>query len=111
MTQTKVFKFPDETTAQTVLAPSGYYSPEVVEVDEVTKQVINTIPGFYKTADLGWAMDIIGTIYEPPTYDEEGNELTPPIPIPGFHINFAGPYANGLEAYRITPKTPKRKFL
>ena len=107
MTTTTFFKFPDEATAQAVLQPEGYYVDQEVDID--TKQVT---PGYYRSADLGWALDVIGTIYEPGTYDEEtGEELTPPVPLPGFHINFAGPYANGLEAYRIEPKTPQRKFL
>ena len=106
MTTTTYFKFPDEATAQAVLQPEGYYVDQEVDID--TKQIT---PGYYRSADLGWALDVVGVIYEPGTYDEEGNELTPPTPIPGFHINFAGPYANGLEAYRIEPKTPHRKFL
>ena len=107
MTTTTFFKFPDEATARAVLQPEGYYIAE--ETDDRTKEVT---PGYYRSADLGWALDVLGIIYEPGTYDEEtGEELTPPVPIPGFHINFAGPYANGLEAYRIEPKTPQRKFL
>lgn len=106
MTTTTYFKFPDEATAHAVLQPEGYYVDQ--EVDPETKQVT---PGYYRSADLGWAMDVIGTIYEPGTYDEDGNELTPPVPLPGFHINFAGPYANGLEAYKVQPVTPHRKFL
>ena len=106
MTTTTFFKFDDEATAKAVLQPEGYYIDQ--EVDTETKQVS---PGYYKTADLGWALDVVGTIYEQGTYDEDGNELTPPTPIPGFHINFAGPYADGLEKYRIEPKTPYRKFL
>ena len=106
MTTTTYFKFPDEATAQAVLQPEGYYVDQ--EVDIETKQVT---PGYYRSADLGWALDCIGTIFEPGTYDEEGNELTPPVPIPGFHVNFAGPYANGLEQYKVEPKTPYRQFL
>ena len=114
MTTTTYFKFPDEVAAQAVLQPEGYYIPEETQIEEDadgTKSA-TIVPGYYKSADLGWALDVIGTIYEPGTYDEEtGEELTPPVPLPGFHINFAGPYANGLEQYRIEPKTPQRKFL
>jgi len=107
MTITTYFKFPDEATARTVLQPEGYYVDQ--EVDTETKQVT---PGYYRSADLGWALDVIGTIFEPGTYDEEtGEKLTPPVPLPGFHINFAGPYANGLEQYKVEPKTPYRQFL
>ena len=112
MTTTTYFKFVDEAAAIAVLQPEGYYVPEQVIIDEETEEVIETIPGYYKTADLGWAMDVVGIIYEPGTYDEEtGEEITPPVPLPGWHINFAGPYANGLEAYKIEPNSPYRKFL
>ena len=105
MTTTTYFKFVDEAAAIAVLQPEGYYVPEETVEEEV-------IPAYYKTADLGWAMDVVGTIYEPGTYDEEtGEEITPPVPLPGWHINFAGPYANGLEAYKIEPTSPYRKFL
>ena len=106
MTTTTFFKFPDEAAARAVLQPEGYYVDQ--EVDTETKQVT---PGYYKTADLGWAMDVVGVIFQPGTYDEEGEEITPPVPLPGWHINFAGPYANGLEAYKIEPNSPYRKFL
>ena len=112
MTQTKFFKFTDEAEAIAALQPEGYYVPEAVILDEETEEVIETIPAYYKRADIGWAMDVVGTIYEPGTYDEEtGEEITPPVPLPGWHINFAGPYANGLEAYKIEPNSPYRKFL
>ena len=113
MTTTTFFKFPDEATARAVLQPEGYYIPEETQIEESedgTKAATIT-PGYYRSADLGWALDIVGTIYDPGTYDDDGNELTPPVAIPGFHINFAGAYANGLEPYRINPSTPHRTFL
>jgi hypothetical protein len=106
MTTTTYFKFPDETVARSVLQREGYYVHQ--EVDTETKQVT---PGYYRSADLGWALDVVGTIYEPGTYDDDGNELTPPTPLPGFHINFSGPYASDLSEYQIYPVTPYRKFL
>ena len=113
MTTTTFFKFPDEATARQVLQPEGYYIPEETQIEEDadgTKAATIT-PGDYRTADLGWAMDVIGILYEPGTYDDDGKELTPPVPLPGWHINFAGPYANGLDAYKVDPVTPHRKFL
>ena len=107
MTTTTFFKFDDEAAAQAALQPEGYYIDQ--EVDTVTKDVT---PGFYKTADLGWALDVVGTIFEQGTYDDEtGEEITPPAPLPGFHINFSGPYPNGLEPYKVEPVTPHRTFL
>ena len=54
-------------------------------------------------------IDIIGTIYEPGTYDEEGNEITPPTPLPGYHVN-AVVSIPAFEPYIIHPETPARTF-
>ena len=104
MTTTTFFRFTDEAAAIAVLQQAGYYVPEETVGEEV-------IPAHYKTADLGWALDVVGVILQPGTYDDDGNELTPPTPTPGFHINFAGSYANGLDGYKVEPQTPHRKFL
>jgi len=37
------------------------------------------------------ALDIIGEVTIPGTYDEDGNEITPPTPLPGFYVNCALP--------------------
>jgi len=54
-------------------------------------------------------IDILGTIYEPGTYDEEGNELTPPTPLPGYHVNAVCSIPAFLP-FIITPTTPTRVF-
>jgi len=53
--------------------------------------------------------DIIGTLYTPGTYDDEGNELTPPFPLDGWHVNSPFP-VEGWEQYQVEPSTPRRVF-
>lgn len=53
--------------------------------------------------------DIIGTLYEPGTYDAEGNELTAPVAKPGWHVNKPFP-VEGWEKYQVAPKSPHRVF-
>ena len=54
-------------------------------------------------------LDIIGAIYTPGEYDSEGNVITEPTPIPGWHVN--SPQAiEGWDDYRVTPATPLRVF-
>lgn len=53
--------------------------------------------------------DIIGTLYEPGTYDAEGNEITAPVALPGWHVNSPEP-VEGWEAYAVTPNAPRRVF-
>lgn len=54
-------------------------------------------------------IDIIGTIYTPGTYDTEGNELTPPVKQPGYHVNVIE-VTPELEPFVIHPATPSRAF-
>ena len=54
-------------------------------------------------------LDIIGTIYTPGTYDAEDNELTPPVAIPGWHVNSPHP-VEGWEAFKVHPATPLRVY-
>jgi hypothetical protein len=53
--------------------------------------------------------DIIGTLYTPGTYDDEGNELTPPVALPGWHVNSPHP-VEGWEQYQVEPSSPRRVF-
>ena len=49
------------------------------------------------------ALDIIGEVMLPGTYDADGNELTPPTPLPGFYVNLAipGPLPRTLAPFRV----------
>ena len=54
-------------------------------------------------------IDIIGTIYTPGTYDDQGNVMTPSEPLPGYHVN-AVCSIPAFEPYTIHPETPSRTF-
>lgn len=60
-----------------------------------------------------WAIDVVGVITDPGTYDEEGNELTPPVPHDGYHVNAKFlkelPVSFGIRT--VNPATPRRIFL
>ena len=62
-------------------------------------------------------IDVIGTIYDPPGewgIDEttgEPIELSPPVPLAGYHVNIAGNVPDELKEYIIeAPTTPHRVF-
>lgn len=56
-------------------------------------------------------LDIIGTIYEGGEYDEEGEVITPPAAIPGYHVNMLGDVPPEFEPYVIeAPENPYRVF-
>ena len=54
-------------------------------------------------------IDVLGVLYEPGVYDEDGNEITPPEPIPGYHVNTVVSIP-AFEPYTIHPTTPSRTF-
>ena len=59
--------------------------------------------GEIKSLGHNGALDIIGTATIPGTYDEQGDELSPPIPLPGFFVNLAipGPLPRTLASFRV----------
>lgn len=86
-------RFPDEATAQNVL--SDFYS-----------------------ADFGWnkaslvhALDPVGILYTPGTYDADGNQITAPVAQAGWCVNFIGQLPPAAaEQYVIVPATPRQVF-
>jgi hypothetical protein len=89
---THYLRFPDEATAITVLAA-------------------------YRTEDDTWitashthALDVIGTISRGGEWDKEGNVITPPEVLPGWHVNYVGEVPEGWEQYAVSPKNPVRVF-
>ena len=55
------------------------------------------------------AIDVIGTLYTPGTYDSEGQEITPAVPLTGYHVNTTHP-VSAWAAKLVTPATPRRVF-
>lgn len=55
------------------------------------------------------SLDIIGTIYTSPVFNEAGDMTSAPQPIPGWHVN-ASDEVEGWETLRVYPATPVRVF-
>lgn len=56
-------------------------------------------------------LDIIGVIYEGGEWDSEGNVITPPTQIPGYHVNMLGDVPPEFQPYVIErPDHPYREF-
>ena len=64
----------------------------------------------YYTHD--WAVDVIGIIYDPGTYDDDGNELTPPVAQDGWHVNakWEESLPTTFATRAVSPATPHRGF-
>ena len=56
------------------------------------------------------AIDEIGVIYEGGTYDAEGEVITPPVALTGWHVNYAGDPAEAWDQYLISVNSASRIF-
>lgn len=89
------FRFPDEATGMASLEAAG---------------LLNEDGGFI-TASHHHALDVIGIITRGGEWDDEGNEITPPTVLDGWHVNYQGSLPEGWEQYVVTPENPVRVFL
>lgn len=109
---THYLRFTDEATFQTAAEAAGFYSPHVPAVpatDEEPEQPEQ--PAYYTCYTHDHSMDIIGVIYnDDGVYDDEGELVTPPTPMAGWHVNFKGTLPDGWSANVVTPNTPYRIF-
>ena len=100
---THYLRFTDEATFQTAAEAAGLYSPYVPAVPAQ--------PAYYTCYTHDHSMDIIGVIYnDDGVYDDEGEVVTPPTPMAGWHVNFKGTLPDGWDANVVTPSTPYRIF-
>lgn len=90
---THYLRFPDEIAATAALDAAG-----LLDTD-----------GNPITASHTHALDVIGLIAIGGTYDPEtGEVITPPTPLPGWHINYSGDLPDGWDVYTVTPEQPVR---
>mgnify|MGYP003133065136 CR=1 FL=1 len=96
-------RFTDETAWVTAAKAAGFYVT-VTDEEGVESEVLQAY-----TADH--AIDVIGTLYnDDGVYDEEGEEVTAPTPMEGWHVNYLGDLPDGWGAYEVTPEQPKQIF-
>lgn len=94
------FRFTDEAAWVTAAKAAGFY---VTNAETETEELLAY------TADR--AIDVIGTLYnDDAVYDEEGEEVTAPTPMDGWHVNYLGDLPEGWETYEVYPEPPKRIF-
>jgi hypothetical protein len=86
------FRFPDEATCIAALDAAGLVNED----------------GGYITASHTHALDVIGTISRGGEWDEEGNVITPPEVLEGWHVNYRGELPDGWDAYAARPEQPVR---
>ena len=95
----KYLKFDSEAAAQAVLyteVPAQWDEEGNVTATEPKANFAN--------------IDVIGTIFEGGAWDAEGNQITAPTALPGWHVNvrLAGEDGSALEAYAVEVNSPVR---
>jgi hypothetical protein len=93
-----MFLFPDEAAWINAARAAGFMT-----TDEEGAERLATF-----TKDR--AIDVIGTITRGGEWDDEGNVITPPTVLDGYHINYQGKLPEGWEQYAVYPKTPVRSW-
>ena len=88
------FRFPDEAVGMAALAAAGLLNGSTTPV----------------VASHSHALDVIGVIIQS-ELDEQGNAITPPQLVPGWHVNFVGVPPDGWAAYEVQPQNPYRVWL
>jgi hypothetical protein len=90
-------RFQDRPTAEAAAKALNFWDDEA---DELRTSGQSVDPD---GTPFGWHIDEIGQdpVIEPGTYDEEGNELTPPVVAEGFFINVTGRLPEPALAYCV----------
>lgn len=91
-----MFRFLDEATGMAALDTAGLLQ----EDEDGNKRPI--------LASHHHALSVIGTIQQGGEWDEEGNVITPPEVLPGWHVNYQGALPDGWDAYAVYPQQPVR---
>ena len=86
------FRFPDEATGMAALDAAGLLTED----------------GEFITASHHHALDVLGTITRGGEWDEDGNVITAPTVLDGWHVNLQGNLPEGWEQYAVTPQNPVR---
>lgn len=89
---THYLRFPDESTGMAALDAAGLLTED----------------GEYITASHTHALDVIGAITSGGEWDDEGNVITPPTVLDGWHLNYVGNLPEGWEQYAVSPTNPVR---
>jgi hypothetical protein len=91
-------QFPDYATAQAAAQALGFWDDDT---DALKTQGTSTRPD---GSTFGWAIDDIGLdpIITAGKYDDEGNEITPPVRLDGYFVNVTGELPEPALAFLAT---------
>ena len=87
-----MFRFPDEATGMAALEVAGLLNED----------------GKFLTASHNHSLDVIGQISRGGEWDDEGNVITPPETLDGWHLNYQGELPDGWEEFAVYSANPVR---
>lgn len=88
-----------------------YNSKEEAQQDLLQRGILMEVEGKLVKAERTHAIVYVGQIVDKAaTYDEQGNELTAPIFIDGYHVDLMLKNEEDFGAYQVNPSTPSHKF-
>ena len=93
------FRFPDEAAWTEAATEAGFFS----EPDEDGNTTLLAYTNDH-------AIDVIGVITRGGEWDDEGNVITPPEVLDGWHVNYQGVLPDGWEEFAVSPENPVRVF-
>jgi hypothetical protein len=88
------FRFPDQATFRSLAGTEGL----LTEDDELI------------TASHTFAIDEVGTLSQGGEWDANGDVITPPTILPGWHVNYAGEPPEAWDQYLIVVNSASRVF-
>ncbi len=88
------YRFPDQATFRALAAAEGLLTDD----DELI------------TASHTFAIDEVGILTEGGTYDAEGEVITPPTVLPGWHVNTQGLAPEAWDEHLIVVNSASRVF-
>ena len=91
-----MFRFPDEATGMDAIKAAGF---AVMDEDGIVRLI---------TASHTHALDVVGRISRGGEWDEDGNEITHPEVLEGWHVNYRGEVPDGWLQYAVEPQNPIR---
>jgi len=86
------FRFPDADTGIAALEAAGLLTEDGEPI----------------LASHSHALDVIGPIVRGGEWDEDGNVITEPEVLDGWHLNYRGVLPDGWDAYAVWPEQPVR---
>jgi hypothetical protein len=93
------FRFPNEAAWTEAATEAGFFS----EPDEDGNTTLLAYTNDH-------AIDVIGVITRGGEWDDEGNVITPPEVLDGWHVNYVGNLPDGWEGFLVEPTNPYRVF-